>query len=190
MGPGSTVRWEQNRAFWKQSPDWRRQKEIHAEKYLIPTVKYGGGSLMLWGCFSSKGPGQLVRIHGIMDSIKYQQILNQNLTASARKLKLSRGWIFQQDNEPMHTSKSTQKWFTDHRIKVLPLSSHGIYPIENLWHELKRRVHKCGPWNLERFCMEEWSPIPCRVFSNLIMHFRRSCYLGRGRLHKCWMRGC
>src|SRR4029434_1222556 len=32
---------------------WRRQKDSHTEKHLIPNVKYGGGSLMLWGCFSS-----------------------------------------------------------------------------------------------------------------------------------------
>jgi hypothetical protein len=113
---------------------WHRQKDIHAEKHLIPTVKYVGGYMMLWACFSSKGSGQLVRVHGFMDSIKYQQILIQNLTASARKLKLGRGWIFQQDNDPKHTSKSTQKWFTDHRIKVLPLPSQSpdLNPIENL----------------------------------------------------------
>src|SRR4029434_11053563 len=66
---------------------WRRQKDSHTEKHLILSVKYGGGSLMLWGCFSSKSPGHLVRIHGIMDSIKYQQILNENLTAPSSKLK-------------------------------------------------------------------------------------------------------
>lgn len=44
------------------------QKDSHAEKYLIPTVKYGGGSLILWGYFSIKGPGQPIRVHGIMDS--------------------------------------------------------------------------------------------------------------------------
>src|SRR4029434_3116026 len=81
------------------------------EKHLVPTVKYGGRSLMLWGCFSSKGPGQTVRIHGIMDSIKYQQILNENLTPPSSKLKMGRGWTFQQDNDLKHTSKSTQKCF-------------------------------------------------------------------------------
>src|SRR4029434_1485197 len=104
---------------------WRRQKNSHTEKHLIPTVKYGGGSLMLWGCFSSKGPGHLVRIHGIMDSIKYQQILNENLKAPSSKLEMGRGWTFQQDNDPKQTSKSTQEWFTDRRIKVLPWPSHS-----------------------------------------------------------------
>src|SRR4029434_3985138 len=80
---------------------WRRQKDSHTEKTPIPNVKYGGESLMLWGCFSSKGPGHLLRIHGIMDSIKYQQILNENLTAPSSKFKMGCGWTFQ------HTSTST-----------------------------------------------------------------------------------
>ena len=46
---------------------------------------YGGGSVRFWGCFFSKGPGNLVRINGI---IKYQDIFHLNLAASARKLKL------------------------------------------------------------------------------------------------------
>ena len=40
--------------------------------------------MMLWGCFFSKGPGNLVRVHGIMNSIEYQEILNLNLVVLAR----------------------------------------------------------------------------------------------------------
>ena len=43
---------------------------------------------MLWGCFSSRVPGDLFRIHGIMNSMKYLNIFMVNLAAPARKLKL------------------------------------------------------------------------------------------------------
>ncbi len=57
------------------------------KKYPMPTVKYTAGSLMLLACFSAGG---LVQMHGIMDSIKYQQIKNLNLTASVRNLMMGR----------------------------------------------------------------------------------------------------
>ncbi|MCJ8737108.1 hypothetical protein PDJAM_G00020120 [Pangasius djambal] len=41
----------------------------------IPTVKHGGGSIMLWGCFSSAGTGALIRMEGIVNSSSYQSIL-------------------------------------------------------------------------------------------------------------------
>ncbi len=75
------------------------------KKYPMSTVKYTAGSLMLWACFSAGGPEHLVQMHGIMDSIKYQQIKNQNLTASVRNLIMGRVWIFHQDNNPKQTSK-------------------------------------------------------------------------------------
>ena len=75
---------------------------------------------MLWAYFSAGGPGLLVQIHGIVDSIKYQQIKNQNLTPSARNLIMGRGWIFHQDNDPKQTSKSKQKFVVEHKMKLLP----------------------------------------------------------------------
>ena len=86
---------------------------------------------MLWGCLSSKGHGNLIRVHGIINSIKNQDILNHNLAAPARKLKQGCRWIFQQDNDPKPMSKSTQKWLTEHKIKLLPWLSQS--PELNLW---------------------------------------------------------
>ncbi len=40
-------------------------------------LKYTAVLLMLWAYISAGGPGHLVWTHGIMDSIKYQQIKNQ-----------------------------------------------------------------------------------------------------------------
>ena len=37
----------------------------------IPAVKHGGGSIMLWGCFSAAWTGRLVRIEGKINRAKY-----------------------------------------------------------------------------------------------------------------------
>ncbi|KAI3353248.1 hypothetical protein L3Q82_019780, partial [Scortum barcoo] len=83
---------------------WRRKNaELHP-KNTIPTVKHGGGNIMLWGCFSAKGPGRLIRVKERMNGAMYREILSENLLPSARALKMKRGWVFQHDNDPKHTA--------------------------------------------------------------------------------------
>ena len=54
----------------------------------IPTVKHGGGSIMLWGCFSAAGTGTLVRIERKINGAKYREILDENLLQSTQDLRL------------------------------------------------------------------------------------------------------
>ena len=155
---------------------WRKKNEAYAEKNTIPTVKHGGGSLMFWGCFSSSGTGQLCKVDGIMNSLKYQDILQRTVMPSVKKLKLGRQWTFQQDNDPKHTSKSTKEWLQKKSWRVLdwPSQSPDLNPIENLWWDLKKAVAARRPKNLgdlETIAHEEWAKIPTHRCQSLVSSY-------------------
>lgn len=54
-----------------------------------------------------------------MDLSQYQKVLAANGTQSVKKLKIKRGWIVQQDNDPEHTTKATMSYFKKCRLKLL-----------------------------------------------------------------------
>ncbi len=72
----------------------------YKDKCVLPTVKHGGGSVMVWGCMSAAGTGDLQFIEGTMNANMYCDILKQSMIPSLRILG-SRA-VFQHDNDPKH----------------------------------------------------------------------------------------
>ncbi len=69
---------------------WRQPGEEYKDKCVLPTVKHGGGSVMVWGCMSAAGTGELQFIEGTMNANMYCDILKQRLGRRA---------VFQHDND-------------------------------------------------------------------------------------------
>ncbi len=129
---------------------WRRKNaELHP-KNTIPTVKHGGGNIMLWGCFSAKGPGRLICVKERMNGAMYREILSENLLPSARALKMKRCWVFQHDNDPKHTARATKEWLRKKHFKVLewPSQSPDLNPIESPCCPATAPKHHCSRGDL------------------------------------------
>lgn len=60
----------------------RKVSERFHPSCIKPTVKHGGGSVMVWGSFSYEGVGELLNIEGIMNKEMYHKILQHQAIPS------------------------------------------------------------------------------------------------------------
>lgn len=155
---------------WKVAGQPLQDKEVQG------TVKFGGGSLMVWGCMGWNGVGILAEVEGRMNAEQYVSILEDNLLPTMEYSGIPGGSIiFQQDNDPKHTSKRAQKWLESKGIKVLdwPAQSPDLNPIEHLWQILKKKLNSYaippkGVWELWDRIEVEWGMIEAEECQRLI----------------------
>jgi len=157
---------------------WRLQKEKYDIDCIVPTVKHGGGGVMVWGCFTWDCLGPLIRLEGTVNSQRYiEEVLEEHLVPFMESFgEEIDEYQFQQDNAPIHKSKMTMTFFENSEINVMkwPGQSPDLNPIEHLWDELERSIRKREPpprneSELAVFLQEEWEKIPTSIYQNLIL---------------------
>lgn len=158
----------------------RRQKgdRLH-RRYCKQTVKHVGGNVMVWTCFSGNRLGPVHKIVDKMDRFMYKHILETRMLPYA-EWHMPLRWVFQQDNDPKHTSKLVKDWFRTKRIQVLdwPAQSPDFNPIENLFAIVKRRLGSSrftSKDNLFKGFKKEWKSIEKTTLRNLIASMPKRC---------------
>ena len=155
---------------------WKEVGEQLSDRLVEGTVTFGGGNVMVWGCMGWDGVGYATRIEGKMDAPLYVSILEDELQESLHFYdKTTADIIFQQDNDPKHTSKLAKNWFKDNGFTVMkwPAQSPDLNPIEHLWHHLKMKLNEYEnpPHSLHEVwerVEREWNAIDKYVCQGLI----------------------
>lgn len=150
--------------------DWRCTK---------PTVKGGGGSVLIWGSMSINGTGPSYRIEGIMDRFVYLRILENILLPFAEEF-MPNDWIYQADNDPKHTARVVKQFLDDHNVNIMkwPAQSPDLNPIEMLWLDVEKQIKQQKPKNIHELntvIEKSWNSIPVDRCIRLIKSMPRRC---------------
>jgi len=103
----------------------RIKKSTHVYNLIYRWIFNAVGIFFCWRSWTSCSDTWHCGFHQIS---KYQ-----NLTPSARNLIMGSGWYLHQDNDPKQTSKSTQKYVTQHKMKLLAWPSQTLWTQEPIW---------------------------------------------------------
>lgn len=148
--------------------------DLRKEKLIFSKRVHGGGSLMIWGGFSSKGKTDLVFIETSMTASKYISLLEKALLPFGDQIHHN-DYIFQQDNAPCHAANKTHEWFEENGITCMdwPSLSPDLNPIENVWGEMARQVYADGRQfedinELKSKIIEVWNNISLEYLQKLV----------------------
>ena len=164
----------------------RKFKERYEERNTIPTVKFGCGSVMVWGCFWGGGFGPLKVIDvGTVNQDEYVNILAKTLLSWLVEVadREEREMVLQEDGATCHTGAYAQWWKQGHQIRGFeywPAQSPDLNPIEHIWDALGRLVEKRRPQmktlkDLEAVLQEEWSKLDVEYAERLVASMTRRC---------------
>ena len=143
------------------------------------TVKFRGGSVMLFGMFPSQGTSPLVRLQTRVNAQIYKNIVQDHVVPIIQNSRFDRA-TFMQDNAPCHKAKVEMSYLSEQDFEIMdwPPQSPYLNPIEYFRKTLEMKVMERTPTNTGDLWVklqEEWSKISIEDCQELIRSCSRRC---------------
>ncbi len=154
---------------------WWRPGEEYQENCALPRVKHDGGSIMVWGCMSAAGTGELRFIEGKMDSNMYGDILKQKMMPSLQKQ--FSNIIMTPNTPPRWQLPCCWSWRWRWWSGQVCLQTWTLLRVVHMWGILKRKVEKHHVSNIQQLrdvIMEAWKRMPATTCAALVNSMPRS----------------
>jgi hypothetical protein len=98
---------------------WQMPRERYLQQCIVPSLKFGGGGILVWGCFSIVRARPLRSSGGKSERYRINDILGDSVLPTLWQQFGELPFLFQHDNAPVHKARSIQKWFVEISVEEL-----------------------------------------------------------------------
>lgn len=147
---------------------WRQRNTAYTPRNILPTVPFGGGSVIIWGCLSHDCKLDMVTVQGNLTGDTYvRDILHPVVVDHFDNHPLASRPVYMDDNARPHRAHAVTQFLQRNAITTIPwpAMSPDLNPLEHVWDILGRKIQNLDPpvvnlQQLEQALHQEWQNLP------------------------------